>query len=223
MHEGHRERVREKYMKYGIDSLSPHEVLELLLFYSITRGDTNKTAHNLLDAFGGNITNVFDADVRDLCAVEGIGTQSAVLIKIVAELWSYYHRSKWQGAIYLSNSTEVGEYAYSVLANIPYEFFYIMCFDARKRLIVMQKVEEGSVANVGISTRKAVECALRNRAHSVAFSHNHPAGSLHPSEEDIYVTEKLCAAFDAIEIPVIDHIIVAGKGYTSMAERGLMP
>lgn len=223
MHEGHRERVREKYMKYGIDSLLPHEVLELILFYSISRGDTNKTAHNLLEAFGGNITNVFDADVRDLCAVEGVGNKSAVLIKTISELWGYYHREKWQGGVYLSNSSEVGKYAYSVLADIPYELFYLMCFDSRKRLIVMQKVEEGSVANVGVSTRRAVECALRNRAHSVAFAHNHPAGSVHPSEEDIFVTAKLCKAFEAIDIPVLDHIIVSGKGYTSMAERSLMP
>jgi len=210
-------------MKYGINALDNHEVLELILFYCIPRGDTNKVAHTLLEEFGGNIACVFDADVRDLCAVPGVGKQSATLIKLISELFNYYNKSKWKENIHLSNATEVGTYVFDILGNVPLEFFYILCLDIRKKLIVMQKVEEGTVANIGISTRKVVECAIRYRAHSIIFAHNHPAGSLHPSEEDIMVTAKLCAAFDTIGIPVLDHIIVSGKGFTSMAERGLMP
>ena len=223
MHEGHRERVREKYIEYGIDALCDHEVLELILFYSIPRGDTNALAHLLLEEFGGNITSVFDADVRDLCAVPGIGEKSAVLIKLISELFNYYHKSKWQGGIYLSCANAVGEYVADVLGNSSQELFYVLCFDVRKKLIVMQKVEEGTVADVGVSIRKVAECAIRNRAHSIVLAHNHPSGSLIPSDGDINITKTLVNAFKALDIPVLDHISVSGKGFTSMAQAGLMP
>lgn len=222
MHEGHRELMREKYIKNGIDSFAPHEILEIILYYSRPRGDTNEIAHALINEFG-SLSNVFDADINDLCNVKGVGTNSAVLIKLIADLFGYYHKLRWSPKPRLTNVTEVGAYSVDMVGERTIESFFVLSLDPLRTVIAWSEVEKGTVSEANVSIRKVVECALRNRAHSVVLVHNHPSGSLHPSEEDISITYKICRAFDSIGIEVVDHIIVGGRSFTSMCERGLMP
>jgi len=222
MHEGHRELMRERYFKNGIDSFAPHEVLEIVLYYSRPRGDTNELAHRLINEFG-SLPNVFDANINDLCNVKGVGRQTAVLIKLVADLFGYYHKIRWSLKPRLTNVTEVGVYAVDMVGDRTVESFFVLCLDPLRTVMAWSEVERGTVSEANVNIRKVVESAIRNRAHSVVLVHNHPSGSLHPSEEDINVTYKICQAFDAIGIPVIDHIIVGGRSFMSMCERRLMP
>jgi DNA repair protein RadC len=222
MHDGHRALMRDKYIKNGIDSFAPHEILEIVLYYSRPRGDTNELAHKLIDEFG-SLSNVFDANINDLCNVKGVGCQTAVLIKLIADLFGYYHKNRWTLKPRLTNVTEVGVYAVDMVGERTVESFFILSLDPLRTVTAWTEVERGTVSEANVNIRKVVECAIRSRAHSVVLVHNHPSGSLHPSEEDINVTYKVCKAFDSIGISVLDHIIVGGRNFTSMCERGLMP
>lgn len=219
MHEGHRGRMREKYIKNGIDSLAEHEVLEMLLYYSVPRGNTNETAHLLLKEFGC-IANVFDADAEDLMNVRGVGEQSAVLIKLIKDMASYYNRSVWSERPTLLSTEDTGLYLTDMMGNPSYECFCLLSLNAARKVLSFNVIERGTVNSSAVSVRKVVENAVKNRASSVIFAHNHPSGRLLPSENDIELTKLLQRAFEPLEIAVLDHFIIGGGGYLSMSEAG---
>ncbi len=109
MHEGHRARMRDKYLKSGISSLSEHEIAELLLFYSMPRVNTNEAAHRLIDTFG-SLSNALDADAKDLINVKGIGEQTAVFLKLVKDIALYCQKDKWRERPVLRHTAEGGTY-----------------------------------------------------------------------------------------------------------------
>ncbi len=219
MHEGHRNRLRTRVLKEGIDSFEPHQVLELLLFYSIPRKDTNELAHKLLDEFG-SLPGVFEADPKDLCKVSGIGENTALLLSLIPQLARRYSKDKWGEKPEISSSTKAGQYAVSLFAGRTYEAFYIICLDAQNRVNFSDLVHEGTINEAPVYPRILVEIALRHKANSVILAHNHPGGSLNPSRADIEATNNIRNALEAISIKVIDHIIVCGEKYYSFAENG---
>jgi DNA repair protein RadC len=221
MHEGHRERVRNRYLQGGIDSFSPHEIIELILFYSNPRGDTNKVAHRLIEKFG-SVANVFDADISELTTVKGVGGQTAVLLKLIPDLYNYYHKSKWEEHPVLATPETAGLYAVDMIGESTTEGFYIISLDSARKVIAFSKIAEGTVADVQINQRLVLEAAVRSRAESVILVHNHPTGRLFPSNSDRELTFSLAKAFDAINITLLDHIIVGGNGYYSFISEGIL-
>lgn len=221
MHEGHRKRMREKLLSGGIDSLNPHEVLEVILFYSIPRGNTNPIAHDLIKSFG-SLSNVFDADIADLMSVKGVGESSAVLIKTISALSDYCQRLRWAEHPLLSNVNETGAYILDMIGDRRDEYFFLLSLDISGQVISFNEIEHGTVSSSGVDIRKVLECAVRCRASSVVLAHNHPTGRLIPSSSDIELTGALQRAFDAIGIALTDHMIVGGGGFISMAEKGYM-
>lgn len=219
MHEGHRNRLRMRVLKEGLDSFEPHQVLELLLFYSIPRKDTNELAHKLLEEFG-SLPGVFEADPKDLCKVSGIGENTAFLLSLVPQLARRYSKDKWGDKPEISSSTKAGQYAVSLFAGRTYEAFFIICLDAQNRVNFSDLVHEGTINEAPVYPRILVEIALRHKANSVILAHNHPGGSLNPSRADIEATNNIRNALEAISIKVIDHIIVCGEKYYSFAENG---
>ena len=219
-HAGHRERMKNKFLKNGIEVFEPHEALEILLFYSNAQKNTNPIAHDLLDTFGGDFYKVFDAEYEELLKVKGIGAQSAFLIKLVAALGNYYNRSKWSEKPKLMTSAEVGSFTIDYIGERRDEIFIIICLDSSRKVIAVEKVAEGSVNKVNVDVRKTVEKAIKNNATSVILAHNHPAGIAKPSMEDIEVTRVLREAFETINITVTDHIIVSDGIFVSMAGQG---
>ncbi len=221
-HEGHRERMKQRFLKSGLENMAPHEVLEMLLFYTNARRDTNPLGHALISEFG-SVANVLDADIEHLCSVKGIGENTAIFIKFISQLNNYYSKSKWKERPRLLNVTEVGTYLVDYIGDKTTEGFYVVCFDVSKKVIITEKVSEGSIAKIPVDPRKVVATALKHRASSVVLAHNHPSGTLHPSNEDMMLTKKLCQALESIDIEVTDHIIVAARSFVSLSERGLMP
>ena len=221
MHEGHRERMRNRYLKSGLSGLAPHEVLELLLFYTQPRVDTNETAHNLIDTFG-SFSGVLDADVEHLCRVPGIGKSSAVFLHLLRDCISLYSKNKWTDKPRLLTLDEVGSFALDMITNKATEGFYLLSMDPSHYVTAFSQLESGSAYKSNVDVRKVIECALMHRAYKVIFVHNHPSGSLQPSESDIRLTQKLINAFREIEITVTDHIIVNDNSYFSMAEHNLL-
>lgn len=221
MHEGHRKRMRDKMLSGGISSLNPHEVLEIILFYSIPRGNTNPIAHELITAFG-SLSNVFDADVSDLMSVNGVGESSAVLIKTISALSDYCQKLRWKEHPVLTGVNDTGTYILDMIGDRREEYFFLLSLDISGQVISFNEIEHGTVSSSNVDIRKVLECAIRCRASSVVLAHNHPTGRLVPSSSDIELTNVLCRAFDAIGITVTDHIIVGGGGFISMAEKGYL-
>ena len=218
MHEGHRERIREKYLENGLNIFSPHEIIEMMLFFSKPRENTNPLAHELIEAFG-SFTGVLDADARDLMKINGVGKQTAVLIKLFKDVSEYYQKERWRGAKRLHNVEEIGYYILDMIGDKPYESLYVLCLDNANKIISFSEVERGSVSSSAINMRKVVETAVRNNAEKIVLAHNHPSGIIIPSQEDIDITDQFGKAFKALNIKMLDHIIVGGKGFTSLAKE----
>lgn len=221
LHEGHRQRVKERYLKEGLDSFQDHQVLELLLFYCITYKDTNELAHELLNKYG-SLAAVFEADPKDLAETPGIGYNSAVLLSLIPSLTRIYFRNKWGEKPVLDSTCKAGEYAVSLFSGKTYEVFYAICLDSQNKVNYAALVQEGTINETPVYPRLVVEAALRHQANSVILAHNHPGGSLTPSKADMDVTARIVNALEAISIKVQDHIIVAGNRYLSFKEKAIL-
>ncbi len=204
-----------------MDNFEPHQVLELILFYSIPRRDTNEIAHELLEKYG-SVSKVFEADINDLVKTPGIGENSAFILSLIPSLARRYFKDKWGTKPVIDSSTTAGQYAVSLFAGRTYEAFYLICLDSQNRVNFPELIQEGTINESPVYPRLIVEAALRHQANSVILAHNHPGGSLKPSQADMEVTDRIRIALEAISIHVIDHIIVAGDKYVSFAEKGLL-
>ena len=220
-HSGHRARLRQTYLRGGIDSLSDVNRLELLLFYAVPRRDTNQLAHALLQEFG-SFSAVMGADVARLTKVDGISENAAVLIQLVGQLsaCAERERAETRSRGILDTTDKCAEYLLPHFFGLRAETVYILCLDGKCKLLACRKLGEGSINAAEISTRKIVETALHHNAVSVVLAHNHPNGICRPSAEDESTTLRIWHALDAVDIQLVDHIIVSGSDYCSMADAG---
>lgn len=213
-HKFHRKRMKQQFVRGGIDQFEPHQVLELLLFFGIPQRDTNPLAHRLLDRFG-NLAAVLDADYEELCQVDGISEHSATLIVLCGQLLARYHKEKTDKRQF-STIKEITGFLKVQLINEKCEKILLMALNNRRELISCTVVHTGSITSVEANTRELVQAALQNRATAVVVAHNHPAGFCTPSPEDVSTTKSFLAAFKMMEIEVLDHIIIAQDGCYSM-------
>lgn len=221
IHKGHRNRMKQRYMEEGLDNFSDHEIIELLLYYSIPQHDTNALAHRMIQEFG-TLYDLFEADPRDIERRCKVSLNTAILISLVAPLSRRYLKQKWGERPILNSSTVAGNFAVSLFAGRIYECFYVICLNSQNRVNYAALVHEGTINEAPVYPRLVVEAALRHKANSIILAHNHPGGSLKASNADIDVTRKICQAMKPISINVVDHIIVAGDRYLSFAEQGLL-
>ena len=222
IHDGHRQRLKKRFREEGLDSFTDIQVLELLLFYSIPRQDTNNIAHELLKHFG-SLTQVMEASVEELEQVPGIGPKSAEMLHLVSQVSRFYMTDKAKRQVFLRTIPECGEYLRKFFIGRTVETVFLLCLDAQCKVRCCREVGEGSVNYAGVSTRKIVETALAAKATSVVLAHNHPSGIALPSQEDIQTTRRMAAALSAVEVVLVDHIIVADDNdYVSMAQSGYL-
>lgn len=221
IHTGHRKRVRERYLEEGLDSFSDHQVVELLLYYSIPQRDTNDLAHRMINEFG-NLRDLLEAHPKDIQRRCNVNINTAILISLAAPLSRRYLKQKWEARPLINSSSKAGDYCVSLFAGRVYECFYVICLDSQNRVNHAALVHEGTINEAPVYPRIIVETALRHKANSIILSHNHPGGSLKASNADIDVTKKICQAMKPISISVVDHIIVAGEMSLSFAEQGFM-
>lgn len=219
VHDGHRQRLRQRFLKEGLDNFTDIQVLELMLFFSISRQDTNPIAHRLLDHFG-SLSRVLEAPVGELRQIEGMGEQSALLLKLFHEAARYYQVDRSMREKVLPTVSACGEYLVPFFFGRQVETVFLLCLDAKCKVLCCQPVCEGSINYAGISVRKVAEMALNAKATSVVLAHNHPSGIALPSPEDVQTTHRVAAALRAIEVTLTDHIIVADGDYVSMAQSG---
>ncbi|MFB0920599.1 MAG: DNA repair protein RadC [Oscillospiraceae bacterium] len=221
VHDGHRERMKQKLLEQGLDVFDDHNVLELLLFYSVPRKDTNPLAHELLNTFG-SLEAVFEAPAEELAKVSGIGENSVALLKLIPEVSRRYNMDKNRFDNILDSSKKAGQFLASRYMYERDEVVYVICLDAKCKVICCKELFRGVANSAEISTRKIAELALAKNATSVIISHNHTSGIALPSREDEITTKKLKTALASMGIALSDHIIVADGDFVSMADSGLL-
>lgn len=219
MHEGHRQRLRERFRLEGLESFAPHEVLELLLFYARARGDVNPLAHLLLQTFG-SLRGVLEAPADQLMRVPGIGEETATLLSLMVPMFRRYELCICEERKKLQNYREVKEYCSALLTGLRKERFYLISVSTQMRVVGLRLLAEGTLSEVPAHPRQVVETALNHNAYGVILCHNHPGGSARPSIGDVTVTQEIEGVLAHLGIALIDHIIVADGKVYSMIEHG---
>ncbi|MBO4428940.1 MAG: RadC family protein [Clostridia bacterium] len=218
VHADHRERTKERFRAEGLEHFQPHNVLELLLFYSIPQRDTNEIAHALIDKFG-SLAGVFDASYDELITVPGISTHSATLIKLMPELFRKYASEKSKTTTKFATLADLGNFFVRKYIGVTVETVFLLLIDNKRNMIDCVKVYEGSVNSAKLDPRRLAELALFKRASSVVLAHNHPGGVALPSSDDIHTTIEIQKIFSLLGISLDAHIIVADNSYIDILKR----
>lgn len=218
-HKGHRARLRKRFIEEGPDGFEQHEILELLLYYAIPQKDTNEIAHRLLDEFGG-LSSLIDAPFDELAAAKNLSENSAVLLKLIPAISRRYasERAALDNIVY--SATAAGNYLLPYFHGATTETARMLCLDAKGKVLGVDKLSDGDVNTAQISMRRMVAGALKFNASAVVLAHNHTSGIAVPSQADIASTERISAALAAVDVALVDHLVVAEDDFVSMAESG---
>lgn len=217
IHDGHRQRLKTRFLEEGLDNFDEVNVLELLLFYCIPRKDTNPIAHALLEHFG-SLAQVLEAPVEELVKVGGISDNAATFLSLSTAVSRYYMICQTKPGKVLLNTEQCGAYLLPYFVGRRNETVYLLCLDAKCKVLCCKEVGEGSVNSAAISVRRIVEVALGANATTVVLAHNHPSGLAFPSGDDIQTTRRVAAALRTVEINLADHIVVADNDFVSLAQ-----
>lgn len=217
VHDGHRERLRKRFMTEGLDNFQSHEILELLLFYAIPRRNTSELAHRLIKHFN-SLPAVLEAPVEALVQVEGISTQSAVLISMILQVFRRYNKEKFSPPSILDTTEKLGTVVMPALGYLANEAVLLICMDGKLKLLDSSIITEGSVNSTDITVRMILQRALLFNASVVVLAHNHPSGLATPSKSDIATTIQIVRALRLADIELWDHLIVGDNDMVSMRD-----
>lgn len=219
IHEGHRQRLKDRFRQEGLDGFNEVNALEMLLFYCVPRSDTNPLAHRLIERFG-SFSAVLDASIEELEAVEGVGHNISTFLTFIPQLDRYYNDNKNKNIKVLENIRQCGDYLRPKFLNRKNEMVYMLCLDAKSKLLACKELGEGSVNSAGVPIRRIVDVALKLNASTVILAHNHPGGVAVPSMDDVQTTLRVAQALTAVDIILLDHLIFSEGDYISMVESG---
>lgn len=221
IHTGHRQRTKAEFLASGLSGLPDHRVLELILFYSIPQGDVNPLAHRLVDHFG-SLAGVFHATHEQLMAVDGVGENTAVLLRLIPPVAARYLEESASFDGQMVDNWQFRELLLPLFFGQRNELAYIVCMDSKSKVIVTKKLGEGIADAVHISTRKVLEAALGCNATRVALAHNHVSGVAMWSDADVDTTLRLKRVLGEAGIALVDHFIIANDDMVSMADSGIL-
>jgi len=218
------DRPRERLLRLGPEALSSAELLAIIMRTGARGDSVLMTSQKLLSELG-NLQSIAQASVAEICRVRGIGEAKAIEIKAALELGKRLYDPDYRldGP---GKPVQTPEEAYksmqSKLSGKKKEHFYVLCLNTRGRVNDTRQVSIGNLDSSLVHPREVFKDAISTYASTVIFVHNHPSGDLEPSAEDINLTKRLVEAGELLGIPVIDHIIVSDKGYTSLKSRNLI-
>lgn len=219
LHDGHRARLKKRFLEYGAEGIDDVNLLELLLFFALPRVDTNETAHELLDRFG-TIDGVLEASADELRATPGVGESATVLLKLIPTLAKRYLAAKNSIGSILASTEDAGDFLLPRFLGERDETVLLVCMDTKMKVVSCRKIASGDVSVAHLSIRKVVEQALAQNAPYVILAHNHIGGFALPSVEDVNATLQLRDALSLVGVTLIDHIVVSGDDFVSMKDDG---
>jgi len=219
---GHHKRLRERFIKSGLDGFHDYEVLELLLTYVFPNRDTKPIAKDLLAKFK-TLTGVFSADPQELQGIKWVGERTSVYLKLLNDSLAFVFEERARNEeIQFTKTAQLFEYFKATIGSKKNEVMRAVYLNSQNRRIHAENLSEGTVAEAVAFPRKIVEGALKYRAVSVIIAHNHPGGVAEPSDNDDKITEQIKNALQTVSISLQDHMIVAGDEYFSYRQTGYL-
>jgi DNA repair protein RadC len=220
---GHRQRLRERFLKTGLAGFADYEVVELLLTLAIPRSDVKQPAKALIAQFG-NLRGILDAPIEDLRAVPGIGNVTPVALQIIKAAATLYLQQSGEGRDSLADPTRLAEFWRLRIGALQNEVFEVAYLDSGYRLLRdgVDRLEEGTIDRAAVYPRRVIEAALKRGAAAVVLAHNHPNADLSPSEHDKVLTRAIVLAAETVNLKVVDHLIVSAQGTLSFRKAGLL-
>ncbi|MBR5515771.1 MAG: RadC family protein [Clostridia bacterium] len=212
--------MKELFTENGLDSFSDHEVLEFLLYFSIPRHNTNETAHMLLNRYG-SLSAVLDAKYSDLVKQPGVGPHSAVLFNFIPQLAKRYTLDKYNKKRAFKSIDEICEFVINHFIDQTREHVELFMFDSSTKLLCHKTLQNGTPNAAFLNIQIIADNIYAYNATNFLIAHNHPSGSLEPSDFDLCVTRTIHNTFRPLNKHLIDHIIVAGGEYKKLLETAL--
>lgn len=219
--QGHRKRLRERFIKGGLDGFHDYEIVELLLTLGSPRKDCKPQAKEAIARFK-TLRGVLEAPIDELAEIKGIGPHSAFGIKLVQEVARKFLKEKVIDRPVYNSSQEIFDYLYHSMRGMKKETFRVIYLNSQNQIIDMVDVSSGTVNASVIHPREVIEGALRKNAVSMIFVHNHPSGNPAPSSQDKLITRDLVYAASIMQLKVLDHIIIGDNTYYGFASAGLI-
>jgi DNA repair protein RadC len=219
--EGHRERLRARFLKGGADAMPDYELLELTLFAALPRRDTKPLAKALLARFG-SFAEVIAAPRARLMEVKGVGESVVHHLKIVEAAAQRLAKTRVIGRPALSSWSALLDYCTTAMARCESEEFRILFLDRKNVLIADEVQNRGTVDHTPVYPREIVKRALELSASAIILVHNHPSGDPTPSKADIMMTREIVAAAKALGLAVHDHLVIGRGGHASFKSLGLL-
>ena len=226
--QGHRERIKEKFLKNGIDSFAEYEILELLLTYCIPRKDTKPIAKELLNKFK-SLDNIFKADFNKLSAIDGLGKNSIVFLKLIGDLPSIIYKDELKNkklvdkeTLKISNKDILLKYLRNKIGYEEIEKFYVLYLSSSNEVIEFEENSVGTLDRSSVYPREIYKKIINLNAKSVILAHNHPSDNITPSKCDIELTNEIAKGLKNFGALLIEHIIITKNSYFSFLEEGLI-
>ena len=217
--EGHRGRLRERFLSSGLDGFLDYEVIELLLTLATPRKDCKDAAKRALLKFK-TLQGVFEAEPVHLLEVEGIGPKNMLGIKLIKAVAERFLAKKVMGRDAIANSGELFAYLNGAIRDRTRECFVAVFLDSKNRVLALETLFEGTVTASSVYPREVIRAALDHHAAALIFAHNHPSGEPRPSVEDYAITRQLVFAGRVMGITVHEHLIIGDSRYFSFADQG---
>ena len=221
IHTGHRARMRQRFAKdERLDGFAEHEIMEMLLFFILTRADTNAIAHDLIDQFG-SVRGAVNAPVDRLKQVKGLGENGAVMLKLFGAVADHIGVQKHE-SVDVRDLSAFSEYVRSLFAQENTECFKVICVTSDLHVGSVSTISRGTATSTPINMRELAKSVLNGAGENVILAHNHPEAACRPSQEDIVLTRKIMQYLAPFDISVLDHYIVGKDGVTSMRSCGFI-
>lgn len=219
--EGHRKRLREKFLESGLSGFHHYEIVELLLTLGTPRRDCKKPAKEAIARFK-SLRGVLEAPQEKLLEIKGIGPHNVFGIKLVQDVARQFLKDRVIDKPLVRASKEVFDYLFHSMRDLNKEVFTVMFLNGQNEIIAVEDLFEGTLNASAVYPREVFKAAIKHNALSVIFAHNHPSGNPHPSQLDKNITKELVAAGEVMRVTVLDHIIIGDNRYFSFADEGLL-
>lgn len=217
--EGHRQRLRERFLSAGLDGFHDYEVIELLLTLAMPRKDCKDAAKEALLRFK-TLQGVLEASSRELCRVAGIGPKNIFGIKLIKAVADRYLKKRLIHKDAINDSKALFDYLYHSIGDKNREFFKVIFLDSKNQVIAADTLSEGTLTASSVYPREVIQKALSHDAAALIFAHNHPSGDPKPSSEDVAITRQLVFACKVMGLVAHEHLVIGDDRYYSFADQG---